>query len=211
MAQVCVRNGAEVDYDLGDISWVTVKQFADDVAVLPVNSHSSGWLADHQRIGELADRFASGFFADNLMRDTRPDIQRTIAVGWLFYAIEDHGLAFDDLYKHVGRQLASDIATVSADRRLPWLQRALHVASNVGQASKSLQLAVFAEIVARCERLQENLAVDQHNIEQQHWIETWLQTKGTVLHALESFKRTEPYQRAEASLYDVKTRLPRGD
>lgn len=209
MLQECVRN--EAGYDLDGISWITVEQFADEVAILPVNGETSGWLADHRRVGALAEQFAVAFFHDNLMRDTRPDIQRTIAVGWLFYAIEDHGLAFDDLCKHVGRQLAADISVVSADRRLPWLQRSMHVASNVGQAAKSLQLAVFAEIIARCERLHENLDADPHNIDQRHWIEMWLQTKGTVLYALESFKRAEPFKQAELSLHSVKNRLPQCD
>ena len=121
--------------------------------------------------------------------------------------MDDHGLTYDDLSQYIGRQLATDVATVSADRRMPWLQRSLLVASQLGQADKPIQLAAMAEMVARCDRLHEQALVDPNDQDLLHWGTTWVQTRQTVLLSLSAWKKSEPFKQAETRLMQLRYEL----
>lgn len=171
---------------LDGIEWDKIRTFARRTAALPLNSQCIAPLADYREIGKLAGECSLNYYKniDPFNINNATLVQRAIAVGWLFYSMEYYNLLYEDLLENVGQTLASDIATISPDTRLPARRRWLLWQGEAVQAPEYVCWAVIAEIIARSDRLLTTNGSGKQSSFSALWVSDWVKSRQEFLDML---------------------------
>lgn len=138
-----------------------VRKFAKLVALRPIHRGDVVVPFPHyRRVGDTARDLVNELLPlCSTALDTLESVDEVRMAGWLLHAFDCYGCVFDDLLdNHVPFSVATAVAEVSVDMRLPQPRRVLDRRSRVSQAGIVGQLIVFSELLLQAEWLQSSKA-----------------------------------------------------
>lgn len=152
-------------------------------------------------IAEAATRLLRSYFGAELFDDAEAELRAIEAAGMLYYAISDYGCSFEDLVQLGGVEVASLVAAITPDHRMPGPKREQYLGSQLSQASYVAQALKLAHATLWLQSiswaLQQEDPEDSAAFVAQHhqWLNFWLTTILHSLTACHAMTRREATQR----------------
>lgn len=120
--------------------------------------------------------------------DALESVDEVRMAGWLLHAFDCYGCVFADLLdNHVPFSVATAVAEVSVDVRLPHPRRVLDRRSRVSQAGLMGQLIVFSELLLQAEWLQ-TAKIPRNDATYRENLKMWLDEHSELLLSLHALR-----------------------
>lgn len=152
-------------------------------------------------IAEAAERLLRQYFGPELFDDADAELRAIEAAGMLYYAISDYGCSFEDIVQLGGVEVATLVAAITPDHRMPGPKREQYLGSQLSQASYVAQTLKLAHsmlwLQAISAALHQEDPEDSAAFAQQHhqWLNFWLTAILHSLTACHALTRREATQR----------------
>lgn len=195
---------------LDGVEWDKIRSFSRKVAALPIHSPCAHPIADYREVGKRAGQCVQLYCRETDPFNTENPVlaQRAVAAGWLFYALEHHGLSYEDLLENVGQTLANDVALLSPDIRVPIQRRWLLWQGELLQAAEYVRWVVIAETIARSERLLSLIESEDWLDKLGYWLPAWVKSRQELLGSMQYWKGQTGMILAVARLAELEAQLP---